>query len=315
MAREYKLRLGDGTVLAVDEQGLRTWAIDGKASVQAGGTGQWRPLKEVLAEVAASAPSAGRGGRRDDGIPIIPLKPIDDRRPPTPVGDLPALHLAAEADDDFEEPGDLYEGNSVIGVLWLWTKRLVLMGALVAGIAVAATTWPTWLPYATRFGLEIFGRIDAYAHPERARKPVAGGESQRQMQEAVQKASAQLPHLSAETIQLVMSGNVWSVPDPAEVFSRAYAAAKRGAPSLPRPEAEELKTIETALLAGLRSSERERAREYDRVRLQRATLPTEDREMAGLVARGARALPAPSRERLQALLGKAVAAGLAAGGG
>lgn len=311
MAREYKLRLGDGTVVAVDEQGLRTWAVDGQATVQVGGTGQWRPLKEVLAEVAASAPSSGRG-RRDDGIPIIPLKPIDDTRPPANPNNLPALRLAA--DDDPEEPADLYEGNSVLSFVWVWTKRLVLVGGLVAGGIVAANTWPTWLPVATRIGLGLFTKIDEYAHPERAKAPGAKDEKQQQMEAALQQAAGQLPYLSPETIQLVMSSSAWSVPDPPEVFSRAYSAARRGSPALTPPEAEELKTLETALLAGLRPSERQRVREYDRARLQRVTLPTEDREMAGLFARGARALPTQRRERLQALFGKAIAAGLGSGG-
>jgi hypothetical protein len=312
MPRDYKLRLGDGTVLAVDEQGLRTWAIDGQATVQAGGTGQWRPLKEVLAEVAASGPSSGRGRRRDDGIPIIPLKRIDDARPPAHASELPALRLAA--DDDQAEPEDLYEGNAVLGVVWLWLKRLVLIGGLVAGGVVAANTWPTWLPVATQIGLGLFTKIDEYAHPDRAKAPAVKDEKQQQMEAARQRARDQLPYLSPETIQLVMSGSLWSVLDPPEVFSRAYSAARRGSPSLTRPEAEELKSLETALLAGLRPAERQRVRDYDRARLQRATLPGEDREMADILARGARALPTPSRERLQALFGKAVAAGLASGG-
>ena len=60
MVDQYKLRLGDGTVLAVDEQGLRTWLLDGRAMVQRPGSQAWRPLKEILAALAresAAAPS------------------------------------------------------------------------------------------------------------------------------------------------------------------------------------------------------------------------------------------------------------------
>jgi hypothetical protein len=311
MPREYKLRLGDGTVLAVDEQGLRTWAIDGKAMAQAVGSAHWRPLKEVLAEVAASAPASGRRGKRDDGIPVIPLKRLDDGPPPA-VKDLPALRLAAA--DEEGEPEDLYEGNSVAAALWLWTKRLVLVAGLVGGGVVAANTWPTWLPVVTQFGLVIFTKVDEYVHPERAHRPAVTDERQRQVQEALGQAREQLPYLSPETVQLVLSASVWSVPDPPEVFNRAYTAARRGSSTLVQPEAEELKALETALVAGLRPAERQRVHEYDRVRLERATLPSEDREMLGLYARGTRALPAPSRERLRVLFGKAVAAGLASGG-
>ena len=344
MAREYKLRLGDGTVVAVDEQGLRTWAVDGNAMVQAAGSQHWRPLKEVLAEVAASSPR--KGPRLDDGIPIIPLKPLDDApsaraaagprtgaaglagaasgwlvrlsgrssgeaAPAHGGGDASALRLAPEDEEPAAE--DLYDAPGVLSVAWLWLRRLVLIGALVVGGVVAANTWPTWLPVVTQVGLVIFTKVDEYVHPERARKPNADSEGDRQGQEALREAAVRLPHLSPDTIQLVMSSNAWMVPNPPEVFSRAYAAAKRGAPSLVPNEAEELKTLETAMLAGLRPAERQRVREYERARLQRATLPSEDRDMVGLFARGATALPAPTRARLQALFGKAIAAGLSGG--
>jgi hypothetical protein len=52
--------------------------------------------------------------------------------------------------------------------------------------------------------------------------------------------------------------------------------------------------------------------EYDRARSQRVVFPFENPHALELVARGARAMPSASRERLQALLGKAVAAGLGA---
>ena len=347
MARQYKLRLGDGTVMAVDEQGLRTWVVDGNATVQAAGSQHWRPLPEVLAEVAAT--SARKGPRPDDGIPIIRLKPLDDGpstragasrnrggeglagaasgwlarltgRPaaqavPAHAGEAPALHLAPEEEEP--EDQDLYEGEyegGVLSVAWLWVRRLVLIAGFgVAGV-VAFNTWPTWLPVVTQVGLVIFTKVDEYVHPERARKPGAEDEKQRQTQEELREVTVRLPHLSAETVQLVMSSNAWMVPDPPEVFRRSYAAAKRGAPALAPAEAEELKTLEAALLAGLRPSERQRVREYDRARLQRATMPAEDRDMVSLFARGTTALPAQSRVRLQALFGKAIAAGLAAGG-
>jgi len=347
MPREYKLRLGDGTVVTVDEQGLRTWVVDGKAMAQATGSQHWRPLKEVLAEVAATTPR--RGSKFDDGIPIIPLKPLDDHpsaragaaRPPRvtslagtasawvarltgrpqasaappAAGEPSALRFAQEHEE--LEVEDLYEGSygsGVLGVVWLWVKRLVLIAGFVVAGVVAVNTWPTWLPVVTQVGLVIFTKVDEYVHPERARKAAAAeDERQRQNQDALREATVRLPHLSPETVQLVMSRNAWMDPNPPEVFSRAYAAAKRGAPALAPGEAEELKRLEAALLTGLHPAERQRVREYDRVRLLRATMPSEDRDMVGLFARGTTALPAPSRERLQALFGKAIAAGLSGG--
>src|SRR5262249_17697940 len=209
----------------------------------------------------------------------------------------------------------VYEGSSALSLAWVWTKRIVLVGVLAGGGVLAASTWPIWLPVVTQFGLVIFTKFDHYVHPEHARAPATTDEKQRQAQEALAAASGQLPYRSPETVQLVMSSSVWSVPDPPELFNRAYTAARRGSSALPAAEAEELKTLEAAMLAGLRPAERQRVREYDRVRLERATLPSEDREMLGLYARAARALPPPSRGRLQVLFGKAIAAGLAAQGG
>jgi hypothetical protein len=53
---------------------------------------------------------------------------------------------------------------------------------------------------------------------------------------------------------------------------------------------------------------------YDRLRAGRDLLPAEDARVLGLVARGARALPAQYREWLQALSGKAIAAALGSRG-
>lgn len=49
MLDQYRLRLRDGTILAVDHDGLRTWVLDDKAMVQPAGTRGWRPLRETLA--------------------------------------------------------------------------------------------------------------------------------------------------------------------------------------------------------------------------------------------------------------------------
>ena len=300
MARQFKLRLGDGTVLAVDDQGLRTWAVDEKAMVQPSGSSDWRPLKDVLA--------ASRPARPDDGVAVIPLKPLDGEPSPAPAGSLPSLRLA-HAEEEWQDD-EVYEGGGLLATAWLWLQRAVLLAALAAGAYIAATTWPTWLPVVTRLGLIFFTKIDEQVHPRRASTPGMDDAQQRERQEALKTAGEQLPHLAPETIQLVLSSSAWSIPDPPEVFSRAYAAAKNGSSALTAPEAEELKSLQGALLAALRPAERGRLRDYDRVRGLRATLPSEDRAALGAFARGTRALSPASRGRLQALLGKAVAAGL-----
>jgi hypothetical protein len=70
----------------------------------------------------------------------------------------------------------------------------------------------------------------------------------------------------------------------------------------------------TGARSGWSPPERERVTAYDRLRAGRDRLPAEDARVLGLVARGARALPAQHRERLQSLSGKAIAAALGSGG-
>jgi len=95
MLQRYKLRLGDGTVLLVDHDGLGTWLVDGKAAVQAGKTRNWVPLRKFLsrdraarrarseaaawASLSADAPKARRGGE----LPLVPPPPPRDETPPT----------------------------------------------------------------------------------------------------------------------------------------------------------------------------------------------------------------------------------------
>jgi hypothetical protein len=76
-------------------------------------------------------------------------------------------------------------------------------------------------------------------------------------------------------------------------------------------EAEELKALRADMLAGLRPSERARLREYDATRARRFVFPFENGDVSELFSHAVLSLPAESRERLQELLGKAVAAGLA----
>ena len=94
MPQRYKLRLGDGTVVSVDSDGLRTWAGDGRAMAQAVGTQAWRPLLDVLAEEEAAARLARA---------LVPPKPRHEATapppPPAPVApplELPEFDLGAE---------------------------------------------------------------------------------------------------------------------------------------------------------------------------------------------------------------------------
>jgi hypothetical protein len=76
MPQRYKLRLGDGTVLSVDSEGLRAWADDLEATVQAIGSWRWQPLQEVLAQDEAAARLAQA---------LVPPTPRGAPAPPPPA--------------------------------------------------------------------------------------------------------------------------------------------------------------------------------------------------------------------------------------
>jgi hypothetical protein len=74
---------------------------------------------------------------------------------------------------------------------------------------------------------------------------------------------------------------------------------------------EELERLRRELLEELPPLDRERLRTFGRAHAQGAVFSFDARRGLLAYARGARALPPERRERLQTLLGKAIAAGLA----
>jgi hypothetical protein len=216
--------------------------------------------------------------------------------PPLPVSELPVLRFADIAEE--QEKGDIYEGESRPHTAWRWTKRIVVTSALLAGGLFAVSTWESWSPQAKQLVRAAFLEVDRFNQAERQRQ-------------ALREATEQLPHLAGKTIQLILATSPTGVLDPPEVFRLASDAEDRGLSALTAGEALELKQLRSELLSSLSPSERERIREYDEARARRFVFPIEDRDMAGLFARGGHDLPSERRERLQELLGKAVAAGLA----
>jgi hypothetical protein len=216
-----------------------------------------------------------------------------------PISELPVLRLAHTPEPEVEE--DVYGGEQPFSSLWLWVKRLVLVTALVAGGILAAITWESWLPKAMELGQRAAALIHSYTRSRDERE---------QQTRALRDATEQLPHLAPATIALVLSTSPTSVLDPPEVFRLAYDATERGLPAMTPAEAQELEALERELRDALRPTERERLREYDRVRARRVPFAFESRGALEIVARGARALAAADRERLQSLSGQAIGAGL-----
>ena len=306
MGHKYKLKFADGTTLALDADGLRTWVdagkVDERTAVLSPGRKAWQPLQEFL---ASQKQPAARGGGPPPELAPLRLAPIADE--PVPEEDV----WDGESEDDAEGP---------VALAWTWGKRLVLALVVMMGLGSAVAWWPVWVPWAreqalpwiTENGVRLFTAIDRRVHPERAVPPPgAEAERQRTLAAARESAAAQLPQLDGPTIERVMASSVVDVVEPAELFSRAHEAIARGLPSLAAPEAAEARTLKARMLGALPGAERERLREYDRMRAHRSTLPFEDREAMLITARAFRALSEPDRQRLQALWTKAAANGLA----
>jgi hypothetical protein len=98
MLQRYTLRLGDGTVLQVDIDGLRVWETDARAAVHVAGTQDWRPLREFLAEEESAARLARALVPPE---PRRPTPPAVEPAPPGPadevaIGEPPMVQALAE---------------------------------------------------------------------------------------------------------------------------------------------------------------------------------------------------------------------------
>jgi len=232
--------------------------------------------------------------------------PREALQAPPAVSQLPVLRFATTNEPAVVE--EIYGGDdseSLVPVAWLWTKRLVLAAVALAGVTLAALTFETWSPKAAKIGQTTLTEIDGR---------VRSLHLARQRQKAVDEVAGELPHLGPETIRLVMSSSPTGLLDAKGVFELASDAADRGVSALTASDAWELKALRQRLLDGLLAAERGRLREYDRARARDAVFPLDNRQALRVYARGARRLPSESRERLQVLLGRAVAAALAVPG-
>jgi hypothetical protein len=261
-------------------------------------------------------------------LSVIPFRPLDDEER--------RERAAAKTHDDEDELEELplveaeedplikatRKGQELLALARPWVGRFttrvrtlklgkkgkLLIAGLAVGILVVATGW-AWIPALIDLGRRLVAPAEKKAAaPTPAASPLPPPPT---LPPDVQAAVDQLPHLTPETIQIVMKKSAYRPRDPAEVFSRAETAAVRGMSSLPEEEAQELSALRLAVARSLRPAERQRVRGYERIRTGRELLSvSEDVKVLALFARGVRALPPEKRERLQTLLGKAIVAEL-----
>jgi hypothetical protein len=131
------------------------------------------------------------------------------------------------------------------------------------------------------------------------------------LRQAVEAVTRDVPHLTANTAEMLMGQSAAQVLDPGEAFRRAYELADRGLASLDKKEVRELGEVTQRAYAALSRTDRARLGAYiDRVRGSVGTAPEEDREMSQLMKSAVLSLPATQRARLQTLFEKAIGAAL-----
>ncbi len=112
MLQNYKLRLADGTVLTVDQDGLRTWLTDERATVQIAGTQEWRPLRQFLLEEESAARLARALVHPEPQPPkaLSPLgRPLSGPPPEHTIGEPPMVQALADEPSASRSPASSRE--------------------------------------------------------------------------------------------------------------------------------------------------------------------------------------------------------------
>jgi len=248
-------------------------------------------VREIVASAKQAAPLPPAEGSPPS------LAPREPMAPPPPVTELPVLRFADEKAPAARGPR-------------MATKTKLLIAGAIAAVLVIATGW-AWIPALVQAGRRWAASRAEKKQTAPSPPPASPTPPPPTLPPDVQVAVDQLPHLTPETIQVVMKKSPYRPRDPAEIFSRAETAAVRGMSSLPEEEAKELSALRLAVARSLRPTDRQRVRGYERIRTGRELLSvSEDVKVLALFARGVRALPPEKRARLQELLGKAIVAEL-----
>ncbi len=133
------------------------------------------------------------------------------------------------------------------------------------------------------------------------------GGSGKRLADAVQKATAEVPFVSAVSAERIMSMSEAGVLEPPEVFKRAQVLAGKGIPRLGQAEVRELQTILDQAYRAMDRRDRARLAAYlGQVRAGRTTEAAADGDMCTLMSRSLAMLPETAHQRLEALYEKAI---------
>jgi hypothetical protein len=158
-----------------------------------------------------------------------------------------------------------------------------------------------WMPEAT--ASRVNG-LDALARGFAARGLLAV-----RLREAVDAATAAVPHLSAPAAEQLMAQSEARVLEPDQAFRRSLQALAENIAALTPAEKSELSRLTTATYAGVPWKDRAKLADYvERVRKGATTPPEEDRAMAALLKDAESRLSGEGRLKLQGFYEKAILA-------
>jgi hypothetical protein len=134
------------------------------------------------------------------------------------------------------------------------------------------------------------------------------------LDEAIEAAGREVPHLSPAAARLVMAQSAAQVLEPDEAFRRSLLYMGMGVGSLSAKEQKELGDLNRTVYGSVPPKERWRMAAYiDRVRGRASTTAEDNHRYRELMRDAVAKLPAPKRDRLQQLYEQAIRKGLGAG--
>jgi hypothetical protein len=195
-------------------------------------------------------------------------------------------------------------------------KARVLSAVRKAGTLEFAERITAWKEAWTYFALVTWTPASSKGRGVRADEELYRGFSSvgqvgQRAQAAMQRVIAEVPHLTAGSVETLMGRSAAGILEPAEVFRRSWDLASRGLPALDKRESNELSNLIGVLYARVAGRDRQRLAGYvARVRAREQTPPDEDQAMCAVMKAAVEKMPALQQQRLRELFEKALAAGL-----
>jgi hypothetical protein len=134
------------------------------------------------------------------------------------------------------------------------------------------------------------------------------------LREAISKVTQEVPHLTADSAEMLMLQSDAHTLDPPEAFRRAFSALNQNLPRLDRAETNDLRALMSTIFTSLQWRERSMLESYQEdVRARKPTTASQDSDISRIVKAAVLRLPVSRRMRLQQIYDHAIRVGLQQG--